>query len=152
MPTRKLIPDVVKQQDLTTLPPDATVRDAAILMAEKRIGAVLVTEGRRLTGIFTERDLTARVVAAGRDPAATRLGEVMTRGPDTLEPSATAFSAMELMDRHNYRHLPVVDRDEVVGIVSIRDLSAVVRAHLEEELRDREAFIFGSHYSVGATL
>lgn len=152
MPTRKLVPDVVKNQELSCLPPEATVRDAAIVMAERRIAAVLVTEGRILKGIVTERDMTARVVAAGRDPATTPLAEVMTANPDTLPPSATALAAMELMDRHHYRHLPVVDRGEVVGIVSIRDLSAVVRAHLEQEIREREAYIFGTAYSAGAPI
>jgi len=151
MPNRKLIPDVIKDQTLTCLPAGAGVREAARIMAERRIAAVLVTEGRRLVGIFTERDLTTRVVAAGRDPDATRLGEVMTADPDTLDPDATAGAALALMERHRYRHLPVVRGDEVVGIVSIRDLFAVVRAHLEDEIKDRDAFIFGSQYSVEAS-
>ncbi|MCW2235823.1 CBS domain-containing protein [Azospirillum canadense] len=155
MPNRKLMPDVIKDQQLVTLPPDATARDAAVLMAERRVAAVLVTEGRTLKGIVTERDLTARVVAAGRDAAATRLAEVMTANPDTLGPNARAIEALELMERRHYRHLPVTadgpDGGAVLGIVSIRDLFAVVRAHLEDEIRDREAFIFGSNYSVGVS-
>lgn len=159
MPNRKLIPDVIKDQTLTCLTAGAGVREAARIMAERRIAAVLVTdgvtegvtEGRRLVGIFTERDLTTRVVAMGRDPDATRLGEVMTAAPDTLGPDATAGEALALMERHRYRHLPVVRGDEVVGIVSIRDLFAVVRAHLEDEIKDRDAFIFGSQYSVEAS-
>ena len=156
MPNRKLIPDVIKDQQLACLPPEASVRDAAVLMAERRIAALLVTQdrptgGRSLKGIFTERDLAARVVAAGRDPAATRLSEVMTASPDTLAPDARAYEALDLMERHHYRHLPVTADGEsdglVMGIVSIRDLFAVVRAHLEDEIRDREAFIFGSNYS-----
>jgi len=151
MPNRKLIPDVVKGQELVCLPPDARVRDAVILMAERRIAAVLVAEGRKLKGIFTERDLTNRVVAAGRDPADTSLSEVMTADPDTLGPDARAIEALDLMERHHYRHLPVVSGGEVLGIVSIRDLFAVVRAQLEDEIKDREAFIFGSNYSVGVS-
>lgn len=153
MPNRKLIPDVIKDQQLVTLPPTATARDAAIMMAERRIAAVLVTEGRSLKGIFTERDLAARVVAAGRNSATTPLAEVMTARPDTLGPDARAIEALELMERRQYRHLPVTaggaTDGEVLGIVSIRDLFAVVRAHLEDEIRDREAFIFGSNYSAG---
>lgn len=151
MPNRKLMPDVIKDQQLVCLSPDATVCDAAILMAERRIAAVMVTEGRALKGIFTERDLASRVVAAGRDPAVTTLDEVMTPDPDTLEPDAPAIEALELMERHHYRHLPVVKGGEVMGIVSIRDLFAVVRAHLEDEIKDREAFIFGSNYSASAS-
>ncbi len=159
MPNRKLIPDVIKDQQLVCLPPEASVQDAAVLMAERRVAAVLVTQnqlsgGPSLKGIFTERDLAARVVATGRDPVATRLAEVMTASPDTLGPDARAYEALDLMERHHYRHLPVTADGEsdgtVLGIVSIRDLFAVVRAHLEDEIRDREAFIFGSHYSASA--
>ncbi|MGF7172701.1 CBS domain-containing protein [Azospirillum doebereinerae] len=152
MPTRKLMPDVIKKQELSCLPATATVRDAALLMAERRIAAVLVTEGRTLKGIVTERDITVRVVSAGLDPQTTPLSAVMTADPDTLEPSAAALAAMELMERHHYRHLPVTVDGEVVGMVSIRDLFAVVRAHLEDEIRDREAFIFGSGYSAEAAV
>jgi CBS domain-containing protein len=147
MPTRKLMPDVIKNQELSCLPPTASARDAALLMAERRIAAVLVTEGRTLKGIVTERDMTVRVVAAGLDPATTPLSAVMTADPDTLPPSSPAIAAMELMERHNYRHLPVAVDGEAIGMVSIRDLFAVVRTHLEEEIRDREAFMFGSGYS-----
>ncbi|MBK4719323.1 CBS domain-containing protein [Azospirillum sp. YIM DDC1] len=159
MPNRKLIPDVIKDQQLVCLPPEASVQDAAVLMAERRVAALLVTQpqaqgGRSLKGIFTERDLASRVVAAGRDPVATRLAEVMTSSPDTLGPDARAYEALDLMERHHYRHLPVTANGEsdgtVLGIVSIRDLFAVVRAHLEDEIRDREAFIFGSNYSASA--
>jgi CBS domain-containing protein len=150
MPTRKLMPDVIQKQELVCLPADTTVRAAALLMAERRIAAIMITEGRRLTGIFTERDLTVRVVAGGKDPATTTLGEVMTKSPDTLSPNAAASEALDLMERHRYRHLPVVQGDEVVGIVSIRDLFAVVREHLEGEIKDREEFMFGSGYSAGA--
>lgn len=150
MPSRKLMPDVIKKQDLSCLPPDATVRDAALMMAERRIAAVLVTNGRILKGIVTERDMTVRVVAAGLDPATTPLSAIMTADPDTLEPSAAAITAMELMERHHYRHLPVTVDGEAVGMVSIRDLFAVVRAHLEEEIRGRDAFMFGTGYSADA--
>ena len=155
MPNRKLIPDVVKDQQLVCLPPEASVRDAAVLMAERRVAAVLITQGQSLKGIFTERDLASRVVATGRDPVATRLAEVMTASPDTLGPDARAYEALDLMERRHYRHLPVTANGEsdgvVMGMVSIRDLFAVVRAQLEDEIRDREAFIFGSSYSASAS-
>ena len=126
----KIIPDVVDNQALYKVPPTASVCDAAKVMAANRISAVLVTEGERLVGIFTERDLTARVVAAGRDPKTTHLVEVMRR-------------------RH-YRHLPVMDGGQIVGMVSIRDLYAFVKGELEQDVRQREAFIFDTGYGVGA--
>lgn len=148
MPKRKLIPDVVENQSLVCLPPDATVRDAVQRMAEHRIAAVLVTEGTALKGIFTERDLTVRVAAAGKDIATTPLSAVMTADPDTLGPDAPATDALDLMERHRYRHLPVVQDGAVVAIVSIRDLYSEVRNTLQEEIKEREAFIFGSQFSV----
>lgn len=150
MPRRKLMPDVIQAQDLVTFPPTTLVRAAVRKMTDKRIGAVMVTEDGALKGIFTERDLTVRVVAQGRDPDTTTLAEVMTANPDTLPPDALAFAAFEMMLSHTYRHLPVVDNGKVVGIISIRDLFSVVKAQLEQDLKERDEFIFGSSYSVGA--
>lgn len=151
MPNRKLIPDVVSDQELACVTGEATVREAVRMMADRRIAAVLVTESMQLKGIFTERDLAVRVVAVGRDPETTRVSEVMTADPDTLSPDAGAGEALNLMETRRYRHLPVVAEDgTVVGMVSIRDLFSVVRDHLESEIKDREAFIFGSSYSAGA--
>lgn len=152
MPKRKLMPDVVKDQELACVPPNATVRAAVRLMAERHISAILVTENGRLRGIFTERDLAAKVVAQSRDVDSTSIAEVMTANPDTLTPDASALEALDLMETRRYRHLPVATTEGVaLGMVSIRDLFAVVRASLEEEIKDREAFMFGASYSAGAT-
>lgn len=152
MPKRKLMPDVVKDQELACVPPSATVRTAVRLMAERSISAIMITENGRLKGIFTERDLAAKVVAQSRDVDATLISAVMTANPDTLPPDATALEALDLMESRRYRHLPVASADGVaLGMVSIRDLFAVVRASLEEEIKDREAFMFGASYSAGAT-
>lgn len=146
---RKIVPDVVSDQDIRLFTAETSVLEAARYMSERHIGAVLIGTDGRLSGIFTERDLLTRVVAAGRDPAATRLEQVMTRDPDTLEPGDAAFDALEKMNARGYRHLPVVDGGRLVGIVSIRDLHAAVKRELEADLERREAFIFGSGYSAG---
>jgi CBS domain-containing protein len=146
----KIIPDVVENQALYKVPPTASVADAAKVMAANRVSAVLVTEGERLVGIFTERDLTARVVAAGRDPKTTHLVEVMTPRPDVLKPDDSPMNALDLMRRRHYRHLPVMDGGQIVGMVSIRDLYAFVKGELEKDVRQREAFIFDTGYGVGA--
>ena len=145
-----IIPDVVENQALYKVSPTASVCDAAKVMASNRVSAVLVTEGERLVGIFTERDLTARVVAEGRDPKTTRLIEVMTSRPDTLSPDDSPMSALDLMRRRHYRHLPVVEAGRIVGMVSIRDLYAFVKDQLEKDVRQREAFIFDTGYGAGA--
>ena len=81
---RTIYPGVVGEQDVATIGPDATVHEAAELMVKRRIGALVVLRSERLVGIFTERDVLARVVAASRDPTETKVEEVMTRNPDSL--------------------------------------------------------------------
>ena len=99
----------------------ATVLEAAILMKEKGKGALLVVDGSRLTGIFTERDALFRVIAAGRDAAATTLADVMTKEPQTMHPDEPFLKALRLMHKRGFRHLPVVENGRPLGVVSARD-------------------------------
>jgi CBS domain-containing protein len=130
---RRIVPDVVSNQQLLQLPPTATVRGAARAMCDRHVGAVLVTMDGQLEGIFTERDMVNRVVAEGRDPDHTTLAEVMTAAPDTIAPGATAIEALRRMDDGGYRHLPIVDRGRLVGIVSRRDFHGEEKARLDQE-------------------
>ncbi|MGB8274867.1 MAG: CBS domain-containing protein [Alphaproteobacteria bacterium] len=144
---RKILPDVIgNQRFICELTRDGTARQAAELMAERRVGAVLVTKSGTLEGIFTERDLATRVVAKGRDPNVTKLSDVMTKNPDVLAPDDPAEDALTRMRAGDYRHMPVMDGNRIVGIVSIRDLYAEVHKQLENDLKDRDAFIFGSGF------
>lgn len=106
-----------------SLPPTATVAEAATMMGERRIGSALVMEDDRLVGIFTERDI---VRALGQDFGAAErpVGEWMTPDPITVPPGTPADRALKTMLDGGFRHLPVTEGDRVVGIVSIRDLSA----------------------------
>ena len=125
----QLVPDIVHEQTIALLGQKSTVREAAKMLADRKIGALLVTEGSRLVGIFSERDVVSRVVARGLDPDTTLLQDVMTRDPDTLPPDADVRIAMRLMVQHGYRHLPVLDGHRIVGIVSARDIyTNVVRS------------------------
>jgi len=146
---RAIIPHVVNGQEIYDLAKTASVKEAAKLMAEKRIAAVMITENDQLIGIVTERDLTMRVIAKGADPEKTTLAEIMTADPDTLRPNDRPSVALELMRSRGYRHLPVVDDGKPVGIVSIRDLYDAVHERLERDVRDRDAFIFGETYGTG---
>jgi CBS domain-containing protein len=126
--------DIVRNRDPATLPPSTTVRDACRCMRDRRIGAVLVTEGdHRLLGIFTRRDAVHRVLAEGKSAARTKLAEVMTRDPDTMPPGRTAIEALRLMEGGRYRHVPIVDGSKVVGIVSRFDFSGIELDRLDEE-------------------
>jgi CBS domain-containing protein len=149
MMRRKIVPDIVQQQEIWTLPPVTTVREAAKMMTQRRIGAVMVVQSDRLIGIFSERDLVGRVVAKGLDPDATQLETVMTRDPMTIDPDESPIGALDIMRARGFRHLPVVKDSRVVGMVSIRDLYAAVKEQLEDDLKERDEFMFGAGY--GAT-
>jgi CBS domain-containing protein len=111
-------------RDLLTVEAGMPVVEVAQRMADRNVGAVLVLEGGRLAGIMTERDLMRAVARGLRDDAV--VGECMTRDPDTIAPDDTIEHAAVLMIHGGYRHLPVVDGDDVVGVLSIRDLLQVV--------------------------
>ncbi len=130
---RRTVLDLIGRQELAELPPDAAVRDAVRLMAERRIGAVLVTEGGGLAGIFTERDMVNRVVAVGRDPDATLLGEVMTPNPRTIDSGAPALEALRIMQNGQFRHLPVMRGGRLAGMLSLRDFAGAEFAEMERE-------------------
>ncbi len=143
---RKIVPDVISGQTLHSISPRENVRVAAKLMRERKIAALLVMEDQALVGIVTERDMTARVVAAGLDPNTSAVADIMTANPDTLSPDDTASDAIGMMRIRNYRHLPVVEGARVVGMVSVRDLYAVYNTELEQDLKDRNDFIYGESY------
>jgi CBS domain-containing protein len=126
--------DIVRNQDAVMLPPHATVEEACRCMRDRRVGAVLITDGdRRLVGIFTGRDAVHRVLAEGKSAACTSLEEVMTREPDTMSGGKMAIDALRMMEDGRYRHLPVVDDGKVVGIVSRFDFSGIELDRLDEE-------------------
>ena len=147
--TDKIIPNVISNQQLQTLAPEASVREAASIMGSNRISAILVVKNDSLVGIVTERDMTAKVLAGGLDPDKTEISNVMTPNPDCLSPDDSPNSALELMSNRGYRHLPVLDGENVVGMLSIRDLYAYVKNQLEEDVRQRDAFMFDTGYGAG---
>ena len=114
------VKSVMERKKLLVAPPDTTVAKAAKLMAKKNVGAVMVVAEKLLVGIFTERDAVFRVIAAGRDPATTTVGEVMTPDPVTVEPAEIFGRVLLAMHEKGFRHMPVVENGEPVGIVSSR--------------------------------
>jgi CBS domain-containing protein len=131
---RRIVPDIMAEgRDLLELPDTASVFDAACAMRDWSVGAVLIADEGRLTGIFTERDMINRVVACEREPKTTPLAEVMTEDPSTISPKATALEALRLMEDGGYRHLPVVAGKHLVGIVSRRDFFGSEKAQLDSE-------------------
>jgi CBS domain-containing protein len=113
----------VKGTDLAWLPPTATALEAAQLMNDRHIGSVVVILDGQLVGIFTERDVMRRIVSTGRDPGATRLYDVMTSPVAVAAPHTTLDELRAAMRDKRIRHVPVVDGEEVTGMVSIGDLN-----------------------------
>ena len=116
----------------------ATVVDAARQMKERNVGSVLVVDGGRLAGIFTERDALFRVLAMARDPATTILAEVMTPQPQTMHPDEPFVRALRVMHEGKFRHLPVVEYGRPIGIVSVRDALDDDLTELRWDLEQRE--------------
>lgn len=117
---------------------EATVLDAATIMNERRIGCVMVMDGDRIAGIFTERDILCRVVAPRKDPASTKVADVMTSKVAVCSPDTTLDACRSAMTRNKLRHLPVVDGTRLVGIVSSGDI-------LARELKEQEETIHWLH-------
>ena len=128
---------------LFTIDADRSVLDAARLMNEHRIGAVVVTEAEGVVGILTERDVMTRVVASERDPSSTAVAEVMTERVLTCTPQTPIGEARQVMRRERIRHLPVTENSQLVGMVSIGDLNVVENETLSETIRYMEAYIGG---------
>ncbi|HYN78063.1 MAG TPA: CBS domain-containing protein [Lamprocystis sp. (in: g-proteobacteria)] len=116
---------LVRDQETISLNPQATVQEAAELMAAHRVGAVPVIErDGHLCGIFTERDLLNRVIAKRLSPEAVHLTEVMTADPITAGVGASLTSCLKIMLKHRFRHLPLLQGEQVVGVLSCRDIPA----------------------------
>jgi CBS domain-containing protein len=111
-----------KTTTVFSVPVTVTVSEAVQEMNRRKIGSVLVMEGGVLVGIFTERDVLMRVVAADRDPKATPVAHVMTRSPVTIPSSMTIEEVMDLHSGKHFRHLPVVENGRVIGMISVRDI------------------------------
>ena len=138
------ISQILSDQELYSVEEDETVLEVASKMAALHVGAILVLENGRLCGIFSERDLLSRVVVEGRDPRNIRVDEVMTRDPMTIDESATADEAMEIMHTHSCRHLPVLRNGRVVKLVSMRDLMYFDLERKTEEIRHMRDYIQGA--------
>jgi len=115
------IKSIMEQKKFLTAPPESTVSHAARLMAKKNAGAVMVVEDGKLLGIFTERDAVFRVIALGRDPDTTPLSAVMTTEPKTIDSSKSYGHALLLMQDNGFRHVPVLENGQPIGVISSRN-------------------------------
>ena len=130
-----------KDSAIWSISPDSTVLDAIKLMSEKEIGALLVMEDRALAGILSERDYARKVILQGKASNNTPISEIMSGNIVTVTPGDSIEHCMSLMTKHKIRHLPVVDRGVVTGVLSIGDLVKAIIAEQSDTIAHLEEYI-----------
>jgi len=123
---------------------ETTVLNAALLMNDHKVGALVVLDGSRVKGIFTERDVLRRVVAEGRDPAVARIAEVMTTEVICCQPETSIDEARGVFKNRRIRHLPVANEQrQLLGMISIGDLNAYHATEQEKTIHSLEEYLYG---------
>jgi CBS domain-containing protein len=133
-----------KPPGVWTVGPEATVYEALALMAEMNIGAVLVIETGALVGVFSERDYARKVILMGRSSRETTVGELMSHPVVSVNPETPIEACMALMTERHFRHLPIVEEDRLIGIVSIGDIGKAIIADQRIAIHDLESYITGA--------
>jgi len=132
-----------KGHDVISVAPDLSVFDAIKLMADRLVGSLLVMNDEELRGIVTERDYARKVIIKGRSSETTSVSEIMSTEVLTTSSSQTVNQCMELMTERRIRHLPVVEDNHVIGMISIGDLVQAIIADQQEEIEQLESYISG---------
>jgi CBS domain-containing protein len=132
-----------KGRDIVSVVPDSTVLEAIILMADKAIGSLIVMVDDELLGIVTERDYARKVIIKGRSSKTTRVSEIMTTGVFTTSSTESVNDCMSLMTEKRIRHLPVLEDNRVIGMISIGDLVQAIISDQKEEIEQLENYISG---------
>jgi CBS domain-containing protein len=133
-----------EQHEVFSVTPSTLVIDALQLMSDKNIGVVVVLEQSKLVGIFSERDYARKGVIQGRQAATTQISDVMTSSVFTVTQEKTIRDCMNLMSTHKFRHLPVMEGEEVIGVLSISDIVTQIISEQKEHIQYLENYISGS--------
>ena len=134
-----------KGHDVWSTSPDTAVFDALKQMSEKGIGALVVLEDKEVVGIFSERDYARKVILEGKSSRKLPIKEIMTRRVICVKPEFTTEECIALMTDKHIRHLPVVEDDELIGIVSIGDIVKAIISKQEVVIQDLENYITGAY-------
>lgn len=132
-----------KGGDVWSVLPESSVYDAIHLMAEKQIGALLVMESQRLVGVISERDYARSVILKGRSSEKTHVKEIMSSDVITATRQNSIEDCMGLMTKNRIRHLPIMEGEEVVGVVSVGDLVKAIMSDQQETIHELERYIHG---------
>ena len=134
-----------KGDQIWSVEPKATIFEALEIMSEKEIGALLVMEDGKLTGIFSERDYARKVILKGKSSKETPVGELMTRKVFYIDPQKTTNDCMAMMTAKRIRHVPVIEDNQVMGVVTIGDVVNQIISEQEVTINHLENYITGSH-------
>ena len=141
MKTLQQLLDTKKYKEVISIAPHRPVFDALVVLAEYKIGALLVLEGEKLVGIFSERDYAREVMLKGRSSKTTQISDVMTHNVICGKPDDTVEQALTLLTSKNFRHLPVVENDKVLGILSLGDLAKETIDYQQRLIKKLESYI-----------
>lgn len=134
-----------KGREIWSVNPEETVYDAIALMAEKGIGALLILSEGKLIGVFSERDYARKIILQGRSSKSTRVREIMTGDPVTVTPDHTVDECMRIITHNRVRHLPVMDGDRLLGVISIGDLVNAIIASQAQTIDHLHTYITGGY-------
>lgn len=143
MKTLQQVLDGKKHKEVISIAPHRPVFDALVILAEYKIGALVVLDGEKLVGIFSERDYAREVVLKGKSSKTTQIDEVMTAKVLSAHPSDTVEQAMSIMSENRIRHLPIVENDKVIGVLSIGDLVKETIAYQKDLIKQLQSYING---------
>lgn len=133
-----------KGSQVISISPQSSVLDALKLMAEKNVGGVLVMEGEKLVGIFTERDYARKIILKGKTSAESKISEVMVSNLITITPDNDIADCMRLMTSKTIRHLPVIEDGKLVGLISIGDVVKTIIEEQQDTIGHLEQYIAGA--------
>ena len=148
---KELLHKVIGVQKLYFIEATNSIFKAARIMLKYKCGALLVCDNlssKNLLGIITERDLAFRVIPKDLIPKKTKVSQVMTKAVDTIPEDKSIYDAIEMMKKNSYRHLPVVSKQKIVGILSMRDLYAIANNSLVDSIKQHQEFLYGTGYGV----
>ncbi len=148
-----IIQDVLEKvlinQRLVIIGHQSSAFDAAVSMFKNKCGALLVCNSNNndeLVGIITERDITFKVIPKNLNPKTTEISKIMTKNVETISPKKTTIDAIHVMRSRGFRHLPVIEKKKIIGILSMRDLYDYANNELQDSLKKHQEFMFGTGY------
>jgi len=146
---QEVLEKVLINQRLVIISHQSSAYEAAVSMLKNRCGALLVCDSKNnddLVGIITERDITFKVIPKNLDPKITEVSKIMTKNVETISPKKTTIDAIHVMRSKGFRHLPVIEKKKIVGILSMRDLYDYANNELQDSLKKHQEFMFGTGY------